>query len=594
MRVRRLFSVYYVLGAIILAFSVSMVISAKNLRKYEQLAQLDITDLTRIVYRTEVELSRYLHTLDLYMYGPEELASKDDVIERMEIFWSRLPLFLQGRDGSRFAKVAGTQKAARDAIAVLENLEPSIVALRRSDRQVYEWIRPELHGLLAPLKRVLTDSSRWQDAALAIRNERLDRVYAELIVASLGIMLSGGCLALLLLHEIRISRRAQLAESDASTRLSEAIESFSDGFSLFDKDGKLVLCNQRLRDMHPPIADILVPGTSIETLIRTNMENGYIPEAVGCEEEWIERRLRLHFNPAADFEVEYADGLWYRVSERKTNDGGFVSIRTDITEFKQRQSDMANRRDKSDSANRAKTDFLLNMSHELRTPLNAIMGFSEIMKQEMRGPLGSEHYVDYAGDIFDSATHLLAVINSILDISRIEAGQLELDEQAVVLQDEVERALRQLEDEARLADTSLVHDVEQGLPLLLGDAHKIQQIVINLAGNSVRYTRPGGTVTVRACREDDGGLKLSVEDDGVGMAPEDIERVISPFVRLSNPMVRQHDGTGLGLPLVKALVELHGGVFHIESTLGEGTTVTAKFPKSRVILPEPALVQRGP
>ncbi|MEN8197686.1 MAG: HAMP domain-containing sensor histidine kinase, partial [Pseudomonadota bacterium] len=302
---------------------------------------------------------------------------------------------------------------------------------------------------------------------------------------------------------------------------------------------------------------------------------------------------RLHRNPVDDFELNFADGRWLRVSERRTGDGGCVSIRTDITALKQRQEDLSSQQQRADSANKAKTDFLLTMSHELRTPLNAIMGFSEVMKQQLRGPLGDVRYVDYANDIYDSASHLLAVINNILDISRIEAGRLELDEQAVVIGDEIDKALRQLEEEARGADVKLASDIEQDLPLLLGDAHKIQQIVINLVGNAVRYMPDSGKVTVQASRQAEGGIVLKVEDDGAGMSAEDVERVISPFVRLSNPMVRAHDGTGLGLPLVKALVELHGGQFTLTSKIGKGTTGTAIFPKSRVIQPEDMLLQDG-
>jgi signal transduction histidine kinase len=303
--------------------------------------------------------------------------------------------------------------------------------------------------------------------------------------------------------------------------------------------------------------------------------------------------MRMHRNPSEDFEVKFASGAWLRVSERRTADGGCVSLRTDITDLKQRQEDLSSQQQRADSANRAKTDFLLTMSHELRTPLNAIMGFSEVMKQQLRGPLGDERYVDYAKDIYDSASHLLAVINNILDISRIEAGRLELDEQAVVIGDEITKALRQLEDEARNVYVTLASDVEKDLPLLLGDTNKIRQIVINLVGNAVRYMPDSGTVTVRACRDEDGGIVLAVEDDGAGMTAEDVERVISPFVRLSNPMVRAHDGTGLGLPLVKALVELHGGIFRLTSRPGKGTTAISVFPKSRVIEPETQLLQDG-
>ena len=594
MKLRKLLSVYSLLGVIMLAFSVSMILSFNNLRKYEKLAQSEVTDATWVIYQAEIELTRFLNSLDVYMYGDSAVYSHEDVVERMEIFWSRLPLFLEGREGRKLAKIGNTQKAARMALDVLERMEPKVLALTRDDTDEYLKIRAELHGLLEPLHETLMDARHWQEGAALIRSERLDRGYIELLLASVGILMSGGCLLLLLLHEIREARRAQLAEANAMARLSDAVESFSDGFSLFDKDDRLVMCNQEFRRMHPLIADQLVPGMEFEELIRCHVEKGEILDAVGQEEEWIKRRMRMHRSPAGDFEIKFASGTWLRVSERRTADGGCVSLRTDITELKLRQEDLSSQQQRADSANRAKTDFLLTMSHELRTPLNAIMGFSEVMKQQLRGPLGDERYVDYAKDIYDSASHLLAVINNILDISRIEAGRLELDEQAVVIADEVTKALRQLEDEAKSADVRLVSDIEQDLPLLLGDTNKIRQIVINLVGNAVRYMPDSGTVTVRAHRDKQGGIVLAVEDDGAGMEPEDVERVISPFVRLSNPMVRAYDGTGLGLPLVKALVELHGGTFELTSKVGKGTTATSIFPKSRVIEAEMPLLRDGP
>lgn len=583
------FGVYALLGLTMLAFSISMVISFDNLRRYEQLAQAEITDTTWVIYQAEIELTRFLYALDLYMYGDENLISREDVIERMEVLWSRLPLFLEGREGRRLARMGDTQEAARKAIDVLERMEPEVQTLERGDYERYAQIRRDLHALLAPLHRTLMDARQWQEGAATIRAERLDRGYVQLLLASLGILLSGGCLMLLLLHEIREARRAQAAEKRALSRLSAAVESFSDGFGLFDSDDRLVQCNQQFRDMNAPVADMLVPGASFESIVRAQVSAGLIAEAVGAEEEWMRRRLRMYRHPADDFEVRHRDGRWLRISERRTADGGRVCICTDITALKQHQEDLATRQRQADSANRAKTDFLLTMSHELRTPLNAIIGFSEVMKQQLRGPLGDERYVDYASDIYDSARHLLAVINNILDISRIEAGRLELDEQAVVIADEIERALRFVEEEAKAANIVLVQDIEDDLPLLLGDPHKIQQIVVNLTTNAVRYMRNSGRVTVSAHRNAEGGIDLTIADDGQGMPPEDVERAISPFVRLDNPMIRQHDGTGLGLPLAKALVELHGGHFSLTSEIGKGTTGAAVFPKSRVIQPDPTM-----
>ncbi len=593
MKLRRLLGVYLLLGLVMLAFTVSIILSFSNLRKYEQLANGEIIDSTWVIYQAEIELVRFLYTLDLYVYGEESLASREDVIERMEIFWSRLPLFLEGSDGRRLAKIGNTQEAASAALDVMTRMEPLVLSLERGDIEGFSKIRADLHALLEPLNRTLLDARQWQEGAAAIRSERLDRGYMELLLASLGILLSGGCLFLLLLHEIREARRAQAAEMRALSRLSDAIESFSDGFVLFDSQDRLVSCNEALRKMTGAAPGALDPGTPFEVIVRRGVEAGAIPEAIGQEDEWIKRRIRLHRNPAQPIEIRHASGRWFRITERRTNDGGSVSVWTDITSLKEHQEELSTRQKQADTANKAKTDFLPTMSHELRTPLNAIMGFSEVMKQQLRGPLGDERYVDYASDIYDSAKHLLAVINNILDISRIEAGRLELDEQAVVIEEEIDKALRLLAGEAEKAGIELIRDVDDDLPLLLGDAHKIQQIVINLVANAIRYMRDAGQVTVSAFRDQAGGMVLSVRDDGAGMAREDVERVVSPFVRLSNPLVRQHDGTGLGLPLVKAMVELHGGRFELTSELGKGTTGTATFPKSRVIQAEIPLVEKG-
>jgi PAS domain-containing protein len=240
MNARKFLTVYSLLGVIMLAFSISMILSFNNLRKYEKLAQSEVTDATWVIYQAEIELTRFLNSLDVYMYGGATVYSHEDVVERMEIFWSRLPLFLEGREGRKLAKIGNTQKAARTALDVLERMEPRVLALKRSDIEEYLNIRAELHGLLEPLHETLMDARHWQEGATAIRSERLDRGYIELLLASVGILMSGGCLLLLLLHEIREARRAQAAETSAMARLSDAVESFSDGFSLFDRDDRLV------------------------------------------------------------------------------------------------------------------------------------------------------------------------------------------------------------------------------------------------------------------------------------------------------------------------------------------------------------------
>ncbi|HSR72884.1 MAG TPA: HAMP domain-containing sensor histidine kinase, partial [Kiloniellales bacterium] len=237
----------------------------------------------------------------------------------------------------------------------------------------------------------------------------------------------------------------------------------------------------------------------------------------------------------------------------------------------------------AEAASRAKTEFLANMSHELRTPLNAIIGFSEILKAELLGPLGSERYRFYAQDIHDSGHHLLEVINDILDISKVEAGEFELQEQSGDLRNIVAAALRLVRERAESAGIAIEVSVEEGVPEVWIDRRLIKQGVINLLSNAVKFSPEPGTVSVRLARTSDGGLRLSVSDRGIGIAEGDVARVLQPFAQVESAYARSHEGTGLGLPLAKSFIEAHGGRLEIDSRLGEGTTVTLYFPPERVI-----------
>jgi signal transduction histidine kinase len=236
----------------------------------------------------------------------------------------------------------------------------------------------------------------------------------------------------------------------------------------------------------------------------------------------------------------------------------------------------------AEAASKAKSDFLANMSHELRTPLNAIIGFSDLMKSEILGPIGNRTYVDYAADINFSGTHLLEIINDILDVVRHESGKMELKEEVVDLDEVIGEALRlvapqALQGEVRLASPPPV----PGLPRLYCDRVRLRQILLNLLSNAVKFTEPGGTVEVKA--ELNGDLQLIVKDSGIGIRPEDIARIMTPFGQVASVYSRNHQGAGLGLTLTKALVERHGGRLSLVSAPGLGTTVRLTFPADRVV-----------
>ncbi len=253
-----------------------------------------------------------------------------------------------------------------------------------------------------------------------------------------------------------------------------------------------------------------------------------------------------------------------------------------LAQIQLHEESLRSARQQAEAANLAKSEFLASMSHELRTPLNAILGFSEVMMREMAGPLGAPQYRGYSADINESGRHLLDVINDILDISKIEAGRVELVIDEIEPRTLAEKALRLVKDRAEQVHISLHLEAEPDLPVLHGDERLVKQAVLNLLANAVKFTQPGGDVELRLQQDPDGSLVFAVRDNGIGIDEPDFERVLTPFGQVESALTRNHQGTGLGLPLAKSFVELHGGELELSSTVGKGTTVRLRFPADRI------------
>jgi signal transduction histidine kinase len=226
-------------------------------------------------------------------------------------------------------------------------------------------------------------------------------------------------------------------------------------------------------------------------------------------------------------------------------------------------------------ASKAKSRFLATMSHELRTPLNAILGFSEVIEREMYGAAGDKRYPEYARHIHDSGAHLLSLIRDILDLSKIEAGKMELQCEPLDIAALVDEA-RQLSNADR--NHTLRVEVAEQLPAVFADRRAAKQMLLNLLSNAMKFTPPGRSIVVRAVARADRGVTLSVADHGIGMAKADIPKALAAYAQVDNAETRRHDGAGLGLPIVQALMKMHGGSLELESELGKGTTVSLHFP----------------
>jgi signal transduction histidine kinase/HAMP domain-containing protein len=350
----------------------------------------------------------------------------------------------------------------------------------------------------------------------------------------------------------------------AENRLSDALETSREGVVLVAPDGTIALCNRQLDAFFPAIAGRLASGTNFDQALRL-IETQLVP---GSE------RVT---DPSGHAELELADGRWVRMIASATSEGGSIVFFSDFTAIKEREENLRKAKMEAEAANAAKTRFLANMSHELRTPLNAIIGFSEIINGQLFGELGNARYLDYSGDILRSGRHLLDVINSVLDLSKSETGKMILDVRDVDMREILKDCVTMVGEQAREAGLEFaVRGLESELPLQ-GDPAKLRQIFLNLLSNAIKFTPRGGYIWAEA-RHTATGVAVTVGDSGIGMSPEDVAVALTPFGQVDNRWERRYEGTGLGLPLTKAFVELHGGMMQFESARGAGTRVTVSFP----------------
>ena len=372
---------------------------------------------------------------------------------------------------------------------------------------------------------------------------------------------------------------------EVRTRLTDAIESISEGFSLYDAEDKLIVCNTRYRELLATQADVMVPGTSFETIIRTATDRGLIRDAEGCRDAWLGERLKRHRAGGETHVQHRSDGRWIRVSERKTANGGVVATYADITELKQHEAELADlveklqiARDAANEANRTKSSFLANMSHELRTPLNAIIGLTEMMVSNA-ARFGTEKAQEPLQRVNRAGRHLLGLINEVLDLSKIEAGKLELHPESVDLVpliDEVIGTARQLAEQNK---NRLVVECQESLGPLTVDPMRLRQILLNLLSNACKFTTQGEVgLRVRKVVDGPSWIEFAVSDTGIGMTAEQQQKLFEEFSQADAVTARRFGGTGLGLAITRKLARLMGGDVTVASEPGKGSIFTVRLP----------------
>ena len=390
-------------------------------------------------------------------------------------------------------------------------------------------------------------------------------------------------LAVALIYYIYHRQTAGRALQESELRHREIYENATEGIFQVNLDGSFIDTNPALAFMlgYDSPKDLIQSIESYMSDVYTNPEMAKKHFMLLTKGQYLIDEIHQWYRK--DGSLTWAAVNAHAVYDKKGRVHHFEGTLTDMNARVHAELNLRKAKEMAELANRAKSEFLANMSHELRTPLNAVIGFSEILKSEAFGPLGHENYAEYANDIHQAGKHLLEVINDVLDVAKIEAGQLNLSEQQMDMNAVIASCIRMLSVRAHDAGVTLISDIPVGLPGFIGDETRIKQIIVNLASNAIKFTNNDGKVTIGVAHGDDGGMILTVADTGIGIAEKDIPRVLDRFGQVQTTYARNNDGTGLGLTLVQMLVDIHDGDFTLESEVGTGTICRVYMPAERTV-----------
>lgn len=525
--------------------------------------------------------------------GETTLLGPIDLVQGGTAFIQRSPYFADGAsDGSGPASGVISIIADRDRlmtqIARGHGIGDFDIALRKLDssskpighlfgeRSVFDQ-NPVLHNL--PIGNVT-----WQVGLVPAAGWPKD-VSASALVWVVSAV-ACGLLGLLLLALWTMYRSKRIAEN----QLKSAINSIEDGFSLYDKDDRLVFANDKYRSYYNLSRDAIFPGNSFENILRAGLKVGQYSDAIGREEEWLQERLEDHKDPSEPVEQKLSDGRWLKIAETRSPEGNTVGFRVDVTELK-------HAREKAEAANQAKNNFLNVISHELRTPLTSVIGYARFLENMTVLPSFKkleqsittecdvktrkqalaemcEEVATMSNRITTSSDHLLGLINDVLDRAQLEAETIALHPEKLDLRDLVKTVTTGLEIKAAEKGLTLASDVTS-LPIV-ADPKRLRQALINVVGNAIKFTENGGVYI--SSQHDEKHVRIIVRDTGCGIPENDHQHIFDQFVQVDASVTRRNSGAGLGLAITQEIIGLHGGGIHVESELGRGSTFTISIP----------------
>jgi len=498
-----------------------------------------------------------------------EIAERDRALRRGEERYRRLIEFLPD---AIFVHHGGRIVLINPAGVALFGAKSAEEIIGRASLDL---THPESYAVIKERHR-RTEAGEQSQNRIVQRRLRIDGSDFLVICCSTSVEWEGANAALVAIRDITDQTRAEEALRRSAQTTKALINATNEMVTLITSAGRVLSINERLakRTGRPP-----------EALVGVDLYDIMPSEIADEARSWHVRALDEGRPLTREYKL---DDRWFRARyyPLKGPDGRadcLAIFTVDITRSKLAELSMQTAKESAEVASRTKSEFLANISHELRTPLNAIIGFSEMIRNEVFGPTGDKRYKEYAADIHASGSHLLELINDILDLSKIEAGKLELHDDEVDVAQLIEDCARLIRGRAVDRTLAIETDVPPHLPSVWGDQRKLKQILINLMSNAVKFTQDGGSVVVSARAAEGRPFEIVVSDTGIGIAPEDLATALAPFGQVDSALNRKYQGTGLGLPLTKSLVELHGGRLELESAVGVGTNVTIRLSASRII-----------